>query len=64
MNDKVEHIDGDGEIGKSGAMLKDELQDVLDNYAGAITNVEAIGCLVLVLLDLYSLAREDQVDDA
>ncbi len=55
----VQHIDGEGEIGKTAAMLKDELQDVLDDYAGAITNVEAIGALVLVVLDTYMLARDD-----
>ena len=60
MGDNVQHIDGEGEIGKTGAMLKDELQNVLDDYAGAITNAEAMGCLVLVLFDTYMLARDDE----
>lgn len=59
MVDNVQHIDGEGEIGKTAAMLKDELQTLLDDYAGAITNVEAIGALVLVVLDTYMLARDD-----
>ena len=58
-DDNVRHIGGDGEIGKTAAMLKDELQTLLDTYSGAITNAEALGCLMIQVLDTYFLCRED-----
>lgn len=61
--DNVSHIAGDGEIGKTAAMLKTDLEGVLDSYAGSINNAEALGALVLQMLDTYMDAREDQLGE-
>lgn len=58
--DNVTHIDPDGEIGKTAGMFKSDLEKLSDSYAGSINNAEAIGCLVLQMLDIYIQSREEE----
>lgn len=48
-----------GDPAKNAATLKNDLENLLDDYGGAITNAEAIGCLALQMIDTYMLTREE-----
>jgi len=57
---KVVHIDGDvAVVGKTAAELCVEIQALLDNYHGNITNAEALGVLAIVKHNLL-MNTEDE----
>ncbi len=60
MTGNVTPIDSDTEVvGKTASELMDELTATLDSYAGNISNVEAVGAMVVCLFNLLTGCTTD-----
>lgn len=60
MKGNVVPIEPDIEVvGKTAAELVGELQAVLDDYAGNVSNAEALGALEIVKHNTLVISRED-----
>ena len=61
MGDNVKSITGDEVVGLTAAELLDDLEGVLDKYAGNITNTEALGALELAKIRVVNNMTDDEV---